>query len=34
MKFEYSKEKYHGYMYTNGEYYYYYYLSLGLLDKI
>lgn len=28
------EEKYHGYMYTNGEYYYYYYLSLGLIDRL
>ncbi len=28
------EEKYHGYMYTDGEYYYYYYLSLGLINRL
>lgn len=28
------EEKYHTYMYTNGEYYYYYYLSLGLINRL
>lgn len=28
------EEKYHEYMYTNGEYYYYYYLSLGLINRL
>lgn len=34
LTFENFEEKYHGYMYTNGEYYYYYYLSLGLIDRL
>lgn len=34
MRFEYNKEKYHTYMYTDGSYYYYYYLSLGLIDRL
>lgn len=28
------EEKYHTYMYINGECYYYYYLSLGLINKL
>ena len=28
------EEKYHTYMYTNGEYYYYYCLSLGLINRL
>lgn len=34
LTYENFEEKYHRYMYTDGEYYYYYYLSLGLINRL